>query len=93
MATKVQCARLLVYDAAYKKDMGLPYTKEAAMAKYYAGDLCNEVSYRSLQLHGGYGFMRDYNIERIYRDSRIVSIYEGTSEIQKLVISGMIYGK
>jgi len=90
MATKVQCARLLVYDAAHKKDMGKPFTKEAAMAKFYAGDCCNDIAYRALQFHGGYGFMKDYDIERIYRDARIVSIYEGTSEIQKLVISGMI---
>lgn len=93
MATKVQCGRLLVYDAAYKKDQGKPYTKEAAMAKYYCGDLCNDIAYRSLQLHGGYGFIKDYPIERMYRDARIVSIYEGTSEIQKVVISGMILGK
>ncbi|MGL6198841.1 MAG: acyl-CoA dehydrogenase family protein [Lachnospiraceae bacterium] len=93
MATKIQCGRLLVYDAAYKKDTGKPYSKEAAMAKYYCGELCNEVAYRSLQLHGGYGFMNDYPIERMYRDARIVSIYEGTSEIQKVVIAGHIFGK
>lgn len=93
MATKIQCGRLLVYDAAHKKDTGRPYTQEAAMAKYYCGDLCNEIAYRSLQLHGGYGFIKDYPIERMYRDARIVSIYEGTSEIQKVVISGMILGK
>ncbi|SHI53451.1 butyryl-CoA dehydrogenase [Dethiosulfatibacter aminovorans DSM 17477] len=91
MATKVQCGRHLVFNAAHMKDSGRSYTKEAAMAKYYCGELCNEISYRSLQLHGGYGFIKDYDIERIYRDSRIVSIYEGTSEIQKLVISGMVY--
>lgn len=93
MATKVECGRLLVYEAAMKKDRGEDYTLLAAMAKYYCGDLCNDVSYRSLQLHGGYGFMRDYPIERIYRDSRIVSIYEGTSEIQKVVIAGSVLGK
>jgi butyryl-CoA dehydrogenase len=93
MATKIQCGRLLVYDAAEKKDTGKSYTQEAAMAKYYCGDLCNDIAYRSLQLHGGYGFIKDYPIERMYRDARIVSIYEGTSEIQKVVISGMIFGK
>ena len=93
MATKIQCARLLVYDAALKKDLGKPYSLQAAMAKYYCGDLCNEVAYRSLQLHGGYGFIKDYDIERMYRDARIVSIYEGTSEIQKVVIAGQILGK
>lgn len=93
MATKIQCGRLLIYDAAYKKDTGKPYTKEAAMAKYYCGELCNDIAYRSLQLHGGYGFMKDYDIERMYRDARIISIYEGTSQIQKVVIAGQILGK
>lgn len=93
MATKVECGRLLVYEAAMMKDRGENYTLQAAMAKYYCGDLCNDISYRSLQLHGGYGFMKDYPIERIYRDSRIVSIYEGTSEIQKIVIAGSVLGK
>jgi len=93
MATKVECGRLLVYEAAMLKDMGKNYTLQAAMAKYYCGDLCNDISYRSLQLHGGYGFMKDYPIERIYRDSRIVSIYEGTSEIQKVVIASSVLGK
>lgn len=93
MATKVQCGRLLVYQAAELRDAGKPITEIAAMAKYYCGELCNDISYRSLQLHGGYGFMKDYPIERIYRDSRIVSIYEGTSEIQKVVIAGKIFGK
>ncbi len=93
MATKVECGRLLVYDSAYKKDMGQSITTQAAMAKYYCGELCNEIAYRSLQLHGGYGFMKEYPIERMYRDARIVSIYEGTSEIQKVVIAGNILGK
>jgi len=93
MATKIHCGRLLVYDAASKKDSRKPYSMEAAMAKYYCGDLCNDVAYRSLQLHGGYGFMKNYDIERMYRDARVVSIYEGTSEIQKVVIAGHILGK
>jgi len=93
MSTKVECGRLLVYQAAWMKDMGQNITTKAAMAKYYCGDLCNDIAYRSLQLHGGYGFMKDYPIERIYRDARIVSIYEGTSEIQKVVIAGNILGK
>lgn len=90
MATKVECGRQLVYHAAQMKDAGQVITKHAAMAKYYCGDLCNDIAYRSLQMHGGYGFMKDYPIERMYRDARIVSIYEGTSEIQKLVISGFV---
>lgn len=93
MATRVECGRLLVYQAAWMRDMEQNITTKAAMAKYYCGELCNEISYRSLQLHGGYGFMKDYPIERIYRDSRIVSIYEGTSEIQKVVIAGNVLGK
>ena len=65
-------------------------TKESAMAKYYAAEIANEVAYKALQLHGGYGFIKDYPIERIYRDARIMSIYEGTSEVQKMLISSSI---
>lgn len=90
METKVNAARWLVYDAAEKKDAGIPMTKESAMAKYYAAETANEVAYKSLQLHGGYGFIKDYPIERIYRDARIMSIYEGTSEVQKMVIASSI---
>lgn len=90
METKVNAARWLVYDAAEKKDAGVNMTKESAMAKYYAAEIANEVAYKALQLHGGYGFIKDYPIERIYRDARIMSIYEGTSEVQKMVISSSI---
>ncbi|GAA0228709.1 putative isocaproyl-CoA dehydrogenase AcdB [Metaclostridioides mangenotii] len=90
METKVNAARGLVYDAAQKKDAGIEMTKESAMAKYYAAEIANEVAYKALQLHGGYGFIKDYPIERIYRDARIMSIYEGTSEVQKMVISSSI---
>ncbi|MFR3498365.1 MAG: putative isocaproyl-CoA dehydrogenase AcdB [Paraclostridium bifermentans] len=90
METKVNAARWLVYDAAEKKDAGVNMTKESAMAKYYAAEIANEVAYKALQLHGGYGFIKDYPIERIYRDARIMSIYEGTSEVQKMVISSII---
>lgn len=92
MATKVECGRQMVYDSAMLKDSGQEITKVAAMAKYYCGELCNDIAYRSLQLHGGYGFIKDYPIERMFRDARIVSIYEGTSEIQKVVIAGHILG-
>ena len=64
--------------------------QESAMAKYYASEIANEVAYKALQLHGGYGFIKDYEIERMYRDARIVSIYEGTSEVQKMVISSNV---
>ncbi len=93
MATRVECGRQLVYHAAELKDAGLPYSKNAAMAKYYCGDLCNNIAYRALQLHGGYGYMKDYPIERMFRDARLVAIYEGTSEIQRVVIANHVLGK
>lgn len=92
MQTKVQAARLLVYDAAQKKDAGINPGFESAMAKYYAAEIANEVAYKALQLHGGYGYMKDYPIERIYRDARITSIYEGTSQVQQMVIAGKVLG-
>lgn len=93
MATKVQAARLLTYDAAQKKDDGFVPGLESAMAKYYAAEIANEVAYEALQLHGGYGFIKDYPIERIYRDARITSIYEGTSQVQQMVIAGNVLNK
>lgn len=90
METKVNAARLLVYDAAQKKDAKMKMAKESAMAKYYASEVANEVAYKALQLHGGYGFIKDYPIERIYRDARILSIYEGTSQVQKMVIASNV---
>ena len=87
MATKIQAARLLVYDAAKTKDDGQNPGVQSAMAKYYAAEIANQVAYEALQLHGGYGFIKDYPIERISRDARILSIYEGTSQVQKMVIS------
>lgn len=93
MATKVQAARLLVYDAAIQKDAGFVPSLESAMAKYYAAEIANEVAYKALQLHGGYGFIKDYPIERIYRDARILSIYEGTSQVQQMVIAAHVIKK
>lgn len=90
METKVNAARQLVYDAAQKKDAGMNVGKESAMAKYYAAEIANEVAYKALQMHGGYGYIKDYAIERMYRDARILSIYEGTSEVQKMVIAANI---
>ena len=87
MATKVEAARQLVYSAADKLDHGQNVTTEAAMAKYFASEVAVEVANKAVQIHGGYGYMREYAVERIYRDARIMPIYEGTSEIQKLVIS------
>jgi butyryl-CoA dehydrogenase len=88
MATKIQAARLLVYYAGYCKDKGMPrFSKESAMAKYYASDIAVEVARKAVQIHGGYGYSKDYTVERLYRDAKILELYEGTSEIQKIVIA------
>ena len=90
MATKVEAARLLVYQAAQLKDDGKSPAIASSMAKFYAAEVANEVAYKALQLHGGYGYVKDYRIERIYRDARILSIYEGTSQVQQIVIAGKL---
>ncbi len=90
MQTKVEAARLLVYSAAMDKDAGLNPGLASSMAKYYAAEVANEVAYKALQLHGGYGYVKDYRIERIYRDARILSIYEGTSQVQQMVIAAHV---
>lgn len=87
MATKVEAAKWLVFYAASLKAEGKNYTKEAAMAKYNASTTAREVTNLALQIHGGYGYMKDYSLERMYRDAKITEIYEGTSEIHKVVIS------
>jgi alkylation response protein AidB-like acyl-CoA dehydrogenase len=87
IATLVEAARLLTYRAADFYDRGLPYSKEAAMAKLFASEAANKIAYLALQIHGGYGYSKEYAIERIYRDARVMTIYEGTSEIQRLVIA------
>jgi butyryl-CoA dehydrogenase len=87
MATQLAASRLLVYQAAFLKDRGVPYTKEAAIAKLYASEAAIRVVHHGLQIHGGYGYTKDYPIERLYRDARITTIYEGTSEVQRLVIA------
>lgn len=90
METKVEAARLLVYKAAFYKGAGLPYTQEAAKAKLFAADIAGDVTRMAVQLHGGYGYTRDYPVERMMRDAKITEIYEGTSEVQKMVISGAL---
>ncbi|MCA9673278.1 MAG: acyl-CoA dehydrogenase family protein [Myxococcales bacterium] len=85
-ATELEAARLLTLRAAMLKQAGVPYTREASMAKLYASEAANRVCYRALQIHGGYGYTRDFPIERMSRDVRVTTIYEGTSEIQRLVI-------
>ncbi|MGP1514930.1 MAG: acyl-CoA dehydrogenase [Bacteroidales bacterium] len=88
METKINAARLLVRNAAYKVDMGLPHTKEASMAKLYAAEVAMEMTTKAIQLHGGYGYTREYPVERMFRDAKITEIYEGTSEVQRMVIAG-----
>jgi len=90
MATKIELARNLLYKACWLKDEGKPYGKEAAMSKLYCSEIAREVADEAVQLHGGYGLMKDYPIERFYRDQRLLQIGEGTSEIQRLVISRYI---
>jgi butyryl-CoA dehydrogenase len=87
MKTKIEAARLLTYQAAWKKDQGEDYILESSLAKLYAGEIASEVADEAVQIHGGYGYIRDYKVERLYRDARITRIYEGTSEIQKLIIA------
>ena len=88
METKVQASRLLVRHAAYKKDQGMPYSVDAAMAKLFAAETSMEVTTKAIQFHGGYGYTREYPVERMFRDAKITEIYEGTSEVQRMVISG-----
>ena len=88
MATKVQAAQMMVYRAAVAKDTQKSYSVEAAMAKLYAAEVAMEVTTKAVQLHGGYGYIREYDVERMMRDAKITEIYEGTSEVQRMVISG-----
>jgi len=90
MAMKIELARNLLYKACWLKDNDRPYSKEAAMSKLYCSEIAKEVADEAVQIHGGYGLMKDYDIERIYRDQRLLQIGEGTSEIQRLVISRLI---
>jgi butyryl-CoA dehydrogenase len=87
MATQIDAARLLTYRAAYLKDKGLPFIKEAAMAKVFASEVSGFVTSKAIQIHGGYGYTRDYPIERYFRDAKITEIYEGTSEMQRMTIA------
>ncbi|KNZ41620.1 acyl-CoA dehydrogenase family protein [Acetobacterium bakii] len=93
MATKLQAAKHLVYDAAYKKDTNQNATTAASMAKYFASEICNEICAKAVQIHGGYGYMKDYRVERLYRDCRVFTIYEGTSQVQQIVIAGQLLKK
>lgn len=90
MATRIEAARMMVYRAAYLKDAGEPYSKEAAMAKLYASETAMWVTTKAVQVFGGYGYTREYPVERMMRDAKITEIYEGTSEVQRIVIAANI---
>ena len=93
MATKLRCARFLIYSAAELKEQHAPYGMESAMAKMYASDIALEVTNDALQIHGGSGFLKGMEVERAYRDAKITTLYEGTNEIQRVVIASHILGK
>ncbi len=90
MATKLEAAKNLVYKTAWLIDNGQDASIAASMAKFYASEVCNEIAAKAVQIHGGYGFIKDYKIERMYRDCRVFTIYEGTSQVQQMVISGKL---
>lgn len=90
MATEIEAARLLCFNAARKKDQGLDFSKESAMAKLFASEVAMKHTVEAVQIHGGYGYVKEYHVERLMRDAKITQIYEGTSEIQKMVISRAI---
>jgi alkylation response protein AidB-like acyl-CoA dehydrogenase len=87
IATDLEAARLLTLSAAALKEQGAPFAREASMAKFFASESLNRSAYKALQVHGGYGYTAEYDIERIYRDARVTTIYEGTSEVQRMVIA------
>jgi alkylation response protein AidB-like acyl-CoA dehydrogenase len=87
MGMKIEAARLLVYRAAWLRDNGLPFSKEASIAKLYASEISVQVSEESVQLHGGYGYIKEYPAEKYWRDSKLLTIGEGTSEVQRMVIA------
>jgi len=87
MSTKIEAAKMVVYRAAWLKDNGLPYDQAGAMAKLYASEIAQSITNEAVQIHGGYGYVKEYHVERLMRAAKITQIYEGTSEIQKLVIS------
>ncbi|GGK18718.1 hypothetical protein GCM10010965_09660 [Caldalkalibacillus thermarum] len=87
MAMNIELARLMVYKAAWLKDQGRKFTKEASMAKLFASEMCMQVCNQAVQIHGGNGYMRDYHVERYFRDAKLLEIGEGTSEIQRNIIA------
>jgi alkylation response protein AidB-like acyl-CoA dehydrogenase len=93
MATDLDAARLLLHKAAWLKVQGKPFSKEASMAKLFCTEASERVCYKAIQIHGGYGYVRDYAVERMYRDQRLCAIGEGTNEIQRLVIAKKVLGQ
>jgi butyryl-CoA dehydrogenase len=93
MSTELDAARLLTWKAAWTKENKKRFTLEAAQAKLFASEMAQHVTNKALQIHGGYGYIREYNVERYFRDARITEIYEGTSEVQKMVISDWVLNK
>jgi alkylation response protein AidB-like acyl-CoA dehydrogenase len=93
MATEIEAARLLTFNAAAMRDRGENFSSAASMAKVFASEMANKVAYRALQIHGGYGYIQEFPVERYYRDVRVFTIYEGTSEIQRRVIANHVIGK
>ena len=93
MATQIEAARQLTYYAAYLQDAGLPYTKESAMAKVFASEVSSFVTNKALQVHGGYGYTKDYPLERYLRDAKLTEIYEGTSEMMRMTIARALVGR
>ena len=91
MATEIEAARLMMLSAAEMKDNGENYTLQASMAKLFSSEMVNRITAKAIQIHGGYGFTKEYPVERYYRDARVFTIYEGTSEIQRVVISNLIF--
>lgn len=90
MAMKIELARTMVYKAAWLKDQGKPFTKEASFCKLYASEMCTEVTNQAIQIHGGYGYMKEYHVESYLRDAKLLEIGEGTSEVQRMVIARQI---
>ena len=94
MATEIEAARLLIYKAAWLKDHHQDYAIASATAKLFASEVAMKTTVEAVQVHGGYGYVKEYHVERLMRDAKITSIYEGTSEVQRIVISrGVLSGK
>ncbi len=93
MATEIEAARLLTFNAAAMRDRGENFSAAASMAKVFASEMANRAAYKALQIHGGYGYIKDFPVERYYRDARVLTLYEGTSEFQRTVISNQLLGK